>query len=60
MDGLYGLMIIIGPILLGAVLLWAILNNRQSRAEEQRTEAATRKLYEEQDREDKAAGDAER
>ena len=64
MDGssLWGLLTIIGPILLGAALLWAVLNNRRSRAEKQRTETATHDLYKTIDREDKAekAAKAER
>ena len=60
MDGLYGIMVIIGPILLGAVLLWAIFNNRQTKAQERRTEQATRDLYAQQDRDDKLASDAKR
>ncbi len=53
MEGLYGIMNIAGPVLLGAVLLWAVLNNRRSRSEEQRTEDATRKMYDEQNEDDK-------
>src|SRR3546814_2897912 len=36
----WGFMTILGPILLAAVLAWAMLNNRRSRAEKQRTEEA--------------------
>lgn len=54
MESIYGLMTIIGPIVLGAVLLWAIFNNRRTRAEEQRTEDATREMYKAQERDDKA------
>ena len=43
----------IGIVLLAAVIAWAALNNRQSRREEQRTEQATRDLYQEQDASDK-------
>lgn len=56
-DGstMYGLMTIIGPILLAAVILWAVLANRsRSRAEKQRSETATRDLYKSIDRQDKA------
>lgn len=35
-------MTIAGPILLGLVLAWAMLNNRRSAAEKRRTEDATR------------------
>ena len=57
---MWGLLTVMGPILLAAVILWALLNNRLSKKAEQKTEAATRKLYEDVDREDKAAerGDA--
>ena len=51
----YGLMTIVGPVLLGAVLLWVVFNNRQSRRQEQNTEEATRRMYAEQERDDKAA-----
>lgn len=47
---LWSLVTIGGPVLLGAVLIWAILNNRRSPAEIERTERATARLYEEQDR----------
>ncbi|MDB5683592.1 MAG: hypothetical protein JWM38_2162 [Sphingomonas bacterium] len=55
MDGssLWGLLTVVGPILLAAVLLWALLHNRRTRAENDRTEAATHELYERTDREDK-------
>ena len=55
MSNLYSLLTIVGPILLGAVLLWAILNNRRTPKQEQQTEEATRRMYDEQNREDKAA-----
>ena len=54
-SSLWGLLTVMGPILLAAVLLWAVLNNRLSRKAEKKTEAATHKLYEQIDREDKAA-----
>jgi len=54
-SSLYGLMTILGPILLLAVLLWAVLRNRRSKAAERHSEAATRDLYKDIDREDKAA-----
>ena len=53
---MWGLLTILGPILLAAVILWAVLANRnRSRAEKQRSETATRDLYKTIDREDKAA-----
>ena len=58
MDGssLWGLLTVVGPILLAAVVLWAVLNNRRSRGEKRQTEEATRNLYKEVDRKDKATG----
>jgi hypothetical protein len=54
-SSMYGLLTILGPILLGAVILWAVLANRnRTRAEKQRSETATRDLYKTIDREDKA------
>lgn len=56
MDGLYGMMSVVGPILLAAVLLYAILSNRKKRsaADLAETERGTRALREELNREDKA------
>ena len=48
MDGiLYGLITIGGPILLAAVLIYVMMNNRRHRSPEElaRTEAATRELH---------------
>jgi hypothetical protein len=46
----WGLQTIVGGFLLFAVLLWAVLKNRKSsQAEVDRTEAATRELYREED-----------
>ena len=50
----WGLMTIVGPILLALALLWALLHNRRSSQQKARTERATRELYEQSDREDKA------
>lgn len=50
----WALMTIVGPILLGVALLWVLVHNRRSRPEEERTERATRELYEQSHREDKA------
>jgi hypothetical protein len=55
MSEFYGIMTILGPILLGAALLWATINNRQTRRQRQATEDATRRMYAEQERDDKAA-----
>ena len=46
----WGIQTIGGGFLLFAVLLWAVLKNRKSsQAEVDRTEAATRELYREED-----------
>ena len=49
----WGLLTIIGPILLAAAIAWAIFANRKPRLPIEDTEDATRKLYDEQNREDK-------
>ena len=52
MEGI-GTVAAIGGFLLAAVLLWAVYSNRKrTPADESRTDAATRKLYAEIDRED--------
>ena len=53
-EGIWTLVVIVGPILLAIVLIWAKLHNRGSRAELARTEEATRRNYERQDAIDKA------
>lgn len=45
----FTLITIVGVVLLGALIAWAALRNRTSRADE--SEAATRKLYEDEERE---------
>ena len=51
----YLLFDVIGGLLLLAVIVWAVLYNRRARGLA-RTERATRNLYRDVDREDKAAG----
>ena len=51
-GGLWGVMTILGPIVLAAVLLWAILHNRTSKRQKDRTEDATRRNYDAQNAED--------
>jgi hypothetical protein len=46
----WSLLTILGPLLLAAVILWAALRNRSSRASREHTEDATHRLYEEEDR----------
>jgi hypothetical protein len=55
LSSLWGIITVVGPILLLAVLLWAVLSNRRSKAAVRQSEAATRDLYKNIDREDKAA-----
>lgn len=51
-GGLWAIATVVGPILLGAILLWAIFHNRTTKAQERRTEEATKKLYDEQNKTD--------
>lgn len=51
-GSLWGLVTILGPIVLAAVLLWAILHNRTSGRQKRQTEEATRKMYDAQSEED--------
>lgn len=51
-GGLWGVMTILGPIILAAVILWAIFNNRTTKREKERTEEATREMYDAQNEED--------
>ena len=49
-GGLWSIITIVGPLLLAAVLLWALLRNRKSRPSEvDRTEKATHDLYNEEE-----------
>ena len=48
----WGLLTIIGPVVLAVAIIWAILHNRTSRSEDARTEAATHEMYDRQNRED--------
>ena len=46
----WSLLTILGPILIVVVVLWAVLkNHKSSRAEIERTEAATRENYRQED-----------
>lgn len=53
-SSLQGVLVIVGPIVLAIAIAWAMFHNHGSRREVERTEAATRELYEQQDREDEA------
>ena len=53
-DGLWSFVVIAGPIILVAALLFAMLRNRKrSPREEAHTEQATRELYKQQSAEDR-------
>ncbi len=55
-SGIWGILIIVGPIVLAAAIIWAMLHNRQARSAERRTEDATHRLYEAEDAKNKDAG----
>ncbi|HWT13316.1 MAG TPA: hypothetical protein VN231_11225 [Allosphingosinicella sp.] len=46
----WSLLNIVGPLVLALVIAWAVLRNRRSRQTDRESEAATRSLYEEEDR----------
>jgi hypothetical protein len=48
-GGSWGIITIVGPLLLLVVLAWAVLRNRSSRASRDRTEQSTHQLYKEED-----------
>ena len=54
LGSLWGILTIIGPILLAAAIIWAMFHNRGSRADIAHTEEATHRMYDEQNREDQA------
>ncbi|GAA0736969.1 hypothetical protein [Sphingomonas japonica] len=53
-SSLWGVLTIVGPVVLVVAIVWAMRNNRMTKAQEAANEAATRAMYEEQDRLDKA------
>ncbi|WP_375272330.1 LPXTG cell wall anchor domain-containing protein [Sphingomonas sp.] len=53
-DNLQAILVILGFVVLGGAILFAKLRNKQSPAEERRTEEATRRNYHEQSAEDRA------
>ena len=53
----WSLLTIIGPVVLLAVLVWAVLRNRRPRGVDDRSEAATRRVYEEEEREHRGESD---
>jgi hypothetical protein len=46
----WSLLTIVGPLLLLLVIAWAVLRNRKSSRDPVDSEAATRRVYEEEDR----------
>jgi hypothetical protein len=44
-SGIWGVLVIVGPILLAAAIAWAMLHNRTSRRKLDNTEDATRRMY---------------
>ena len=52
-SGIWGILVVVGPIVLAVAIIWAMRHNRQSRQELQRTERATHELYEREDRDNK-------
>ena len=50
---LQSVLVVVGPILLALAIAWAIYRNKASQADIQRTEDATRELYEAQNIDDK-------
>jgi hypothetical protein len=57
-SSLQGLMVVIGPIVLALALAWAVLRNRGSKRDVQRTEEATARMYKEQARDDRLRDEA--
>jgi hypothetical protein len=56
-GGSWGIINIVGPLLLAAVLLWVLLRNRKARNKDvDRTEQGTRDLYREEE-EKRRSGD---
>lgn len=52
-PGLYTTLVIIGPIVLALAILYALLRNKTSRAQDRRTEEATRELYKRESADDR-------
>jgi hypothetical protein len=53
----WALLNIVGPLVLLLVIAWAVLRNRRSKRDDVDSEAATRRLYEEEDREHRHESD---
>ncbi len=54
LNSLWGIVTIIGPIVLVIAIVWAMRHNRGTPEQERRTEDSTRRMYDEQSREDDA------
>jgi hypothetical protein len=54
LGSLWGILTIVGPIVLAVAIAWAMFHNRSSPADIARTEEATHRMYDEQNREDQA------
>ena len=58
-GGNWAILTIVGPLLLAAVLLWALLRNRNSRkGDADTTDRATRDLYREEEEKRRTGDDA--
>ncbi len=57
-GGNWAILNIVGPLLLAAVLLWALLRNRKSQKRDADTEQATRDLYREEEAKRRSGDDA--
>jgi FtsZ-interacting cell division protein ZipA len=58
-GGNWAILNIVGPLLLAAVLLWALLRNRKSRNRDvDRTEQGTREVYREEEEKRRTGDDA--
>jgi hypothetical protein len=53
----WSLLTIIGAIVLAAAIAWAMLRNRSSRSQIDESEEATRRVYEEEEREHRGESD---
>lgn len=53
LSSMQGLMVIVGPIVLAAALIWAIARNRTSKRQLDETEDATRRNYDVHDEADR-------
>ena len=46
----WNLVTLLGPIVLLAVIIWAVMRNKKSRIDQRTTEEGTRRVYEEEQR----------